>query len=149
VPDELAFTVGKFTFATPTDRLYHPAGLWVRQEGNRLVVGVTDYWQQRSGDIAFASVVEAGVSVKAGERLATIETIKVSSDLPAPVSGAVVETNPMLELEAEIVNQAPYGAGWLAILAPSAWDTERAGLMSAKAYHEQSYHRAQEEAGLS
>jgi glycine cleavage system H protein len=109
------------------------------------VVGVTDFWQQRSGDIAFASTVEAGVTVAAGERLVTMETIKVSSDLPSPASGTVIEINPRLELEAEIVNQDPYGGGWLAIIAPLAWDAEQTTLLTAQAYCRHCAMQAQEE----
>lgn len=143
----LEFTVDKFTFAVPTDRLYHSDGLWVLERDGLLVIGLTDFLQQNSGDLAFAEVAGPGTTVAIGERLANIETIKVDIELPAPVSGMVVEVNAKLELEAEIINQDPYGAGWLAVIEPTAWEVEQAALMSPQAYYEHSHARALEELG--
>jgi glycine cleavage system H protein len=143
----LQFTVDKFSFTIPTDRLYHPDGLWVQEKDGRLLVGVTDFFQQNSGDVAFAEVAEPGTAVAIGERLANIETIKVDVELPAPVSGTVVEVNEKLELEAEIINQDPYDAGWLAVIEPAAWAVEQAALMSPQAYYEHSHTQALEEIG--
>lgn len=143
----LQFTVDKFSFTIPTDRLYHPDGLWVQERDGRLLVGVTDYFQQNSGDVAFAEVVGPGTALSAGGQLANVETIKVDVELPAPVSGTVVEVNEKLELEAEIINQDPYGAGWLAVIEPANWAAEQAGLMDPEAYYEQSHAQALEEIG--
>jgi glycine cleavage system H protein len=110
----LEYTLDKFTFKVATDRLYSPAGLWLRAEGRRITVGVSDFLQQRNGDVAFADVVETNTAVTAGDELATLETIKVDIELPAPISGVVVEVNEVLEMEAEVINQDPCGAGWLA-----------------------------------
>ena len=143
----LQFTVDKFSFTIPTDRLYHPDGLWVQERDGRLVVGVTDFFQQNSGDVAFAEVAEPGTAVAIGERLANIETIKVDAELPAPVSGTVAEVNEKLELEAEIINQEPYDAGWLAAIEPTAWAVEQTALMSPQAYYEHSHTQALEEIG--
>lgn len=145
--EPLSFTVDKFTFNIPTDRLYHPDGLWIQERDGRLRVGVTDYLQQNSGDVAFAAVAEAGTAVTPGERLATIETIKVDVELPAPLSGTVVKVNALLELEAERVNQDPYGEGWLAEMEPDAWEAGQAALMSAAAYYDHSHARALQEIG--
>jgi glycine cleavage system H protein len=143
----LQFTVDKFSFTIPTDRLYHPDGLWVQEKDGRLLVGVTDFFQQNSGDVAFAEVVEPGTAVAIGERLANIETIKVDVELPAPVSGTVVEVNEKLELEAEIINQDPYGEGWLVLIEPADWAEEQAALMPPEAYYQHSQTRALEEMG--
>ncbi len=145
--ERLQFTVDKFSFTIPTDRLYHPDGLWVQERDGRLLVGVTDFFQQNSGDVAFAEVAKPGTAVAIGERLANIETIKVDVELPAPVSGTVVEVNEKLELEAEIINQDPYDAGWLVVIAPAAWAAEQATLMSPQAYYEHSHTQALEEIG--
>ena len=143
----LQFTVDKFTFTIPTDRLYHPDGLWVQERAGRLFVGVTDYLQKNSGDVAFAEVAEPGRAVTAGGWLANIETIKINVQLSAPVSGMVAEANDKLEFEAEIINQDPYGAGWLVVLEPSAWAAERAALLSPVAYYVYSYTQALQESG--
>jgi len=145
--ERLQFTVDKFTFTIPTDRLYHPDGLWVMERAGQLVAGVTDFFQQTNGDVVFAEIATAGTAIAAGERLGDIETIKVDIELPSPVSGTVVEVNDQLELEAEIINQAPYGEGWLAVIAPAAWNEERAALMSPEAYAEHSHARALKEIG--
>ncbi len=143
----LEFTVDKFTFTIPSDRLYDPIGLWVLERDGRLVIGVTDYFQQSSGDVAFAEIAAAGSTVVLGERLGNIETIKVDAELPSPVSGTVVEVNERLDLEAEIINQSPYGEGWLMVIEPAAWNMERAALMSPQAYFEYSRTQALEEIG--
>lgn len=143
--EQLTFTVDKFTFVAPTDRLYTPSGLWLMERDGRVIIGVTDYFQQNSGDVAFAEVAEPGSSVKSGERIANIETIKVDVELPSPVSGTVVEVNEKLELEAEVINQDPYGEGWLAVVEPADWELERTALMSPQAYYEHSHSQALEE----
>ena len=144
----LEYTLDKFTFKVAADRLYSPAGLWVRAEGERVTVGVSDFLQQRSGDVAFAEVVEVGTAVAIGDELATIETIKVDIELPAPVSGVVVGVNEALEMEAEVINQDPYGAGWLAIIEAGEWPTQQTGLLSPEAYLEQMKREALDEVGL-
>ena len=73
--DYLEYTLDKFTFKVATDCMYSPAGVWVREGEGGLVVGVSDFLGQRSGDVAFADVVPAGTMVTAGDELATLETI--------------------------------------------------------------------------
>ena len=147
VDQPLSFTVDKFTFTIPADRLYHPDGLWIQERDGLLVVGVTDYSQQQSGDVAFADMAEAGTVVAAGERLGNIETIKVDSELVSPLSGTVAEVNDKLTFEAEVINQAPYGDGWLVVIAPVNWDNEREALLTPQAYYERSHAQALEEIG--
>jgi glycine cleavage system H protein len=134
----LATTVDKFTFRVATDRLYCRDGLWViwiqPQEGNRVRVGLTDYLQQRSGDVAFATVKPLGTKLRIGDDLAELETIKVNLALPSPVSGAIVGINDALELNPEFVNQSPYEKGWLAEIEATDWEADRGGLLDAKAY---------------
>ncbi|HOU42127.1 MAG TPA: glycine cleavage system protein H [Promineifilum sp.] len=145
--ERLQFTVDKFTFTIPTDRLYHPEGLWVMERAGQLVAGVTDFFQQTNGDVVLAEIATAGTAIAAGERLGDIETIKVDIELPSPVSGTVVKVNDQLELAAEIINQAPYGDGWLVVIAPAAWNEERTALMSPEAYAAHSHARALKEIG--
>lgn len=127
--DSLQFTVDKFTFTIPTDRRYHPDGLWVQERDGRLVIGVSDYFQQRSGDAAFVELSPPGTAVARGGRFGAVETIKVDQELAAPLSGVVVEVNERLELEAELINQDPYGAGWLVIVASDNWLVEKDDLL--------------------
>ena len=132
----LETTVDKFTFKVPLDRLYASGHLWLKEEDGLVRVGLTDYLQQSSGDVAFAEVTVAGSRLAAGEVLATIETIKVNLDVVSPLSGIVHETNPALEGTPELVNQDPYGQGWLALLAPDDWAAQRAGLLDPQTYFE-------------
>ena len=129
-------TADKFTFRVATDRLYTSDGVWVLPEpdGKRVRVGLGDYLQQHNGDVAFASVKPAGTALKARESFGEIETIKAMVDVRAPVSGKVLEVNGALDLGPEAINQSPYEAGWLAVIEPSAWDTERPGLLGPAAY---------------
>ena len=137
MPEFLEITFDKFTFRVATDRLYSAAGVWaqVRPDG-RVRVGVTDFLQQHSGDVAFVTVKKPGTRVTIGDEFAEMETMKMNLSLTAPVSGSVVEVNPVLELTPEVVNQDPYEQGWLALIAPASWATEKEGLLDPQAYFE-------------
>jgi glycine cleavage system H protein len=142
--DFLEFTLDKFAFKVATDRLYMSEGLWAMPDGDRVTVGLSDFFQQRNGDVAFADVWAAGRWVKAGEEFASVETIKVNVELPSPVSGTVVEANDRLQMEAELVNQDPYGAGWLAVIQADDWPADGARLMTPEAYLDQMKSEAEE-----
>jgi glycine cleavage system H protein len=146
MPDYLETTVDKFIFKVATDRHYTAEGLWVLAEGNRVRIGMTDFLQQRSGDVAFAEVQPAGTVLKAGDEVAVIETIKVNVSLSSPVSGTIVAVNPALELSPEVINQDPYGEGWLVIVEADNWPAERGNLLDAQAYFEVMKRQAEEEA---
>jgi glycine cleavage system H protein len=136
MPKFLEMTADKFTFRVATDRLYSPEGVWVLPEPDttRVRVGLADYLQQHNGDVAFANVKAAGTRLAAGDPIAEIETIKAMVDLHAPISGAIVQVNGALNLSPEAINQAPYEAGWLAVIEPSDWDAERSKLLGPAAY---------------
>lgn len=141
----LEITVDKFTFRVATDRYYSSEGIWVLAEGNRVRIGLSDFLQQRSGDVAFSEVRPVGTTLVVGEEAALIETIKVNISLIAPVSGRVVEVNPAMELSPEVINQDPYGAGWLAVIETADWPAERSQLLDAQAYFDQMKGQAEEE----
>jgi glycine cleavage system H protein len=132
----LELTVDKFTFTFATDRLYSPEGLWVKEEAGAVRIGLSDFFQQHNGDIAFADVTEEGTALGAEDEIATIETIKVDIGLQTPVAGTVVEVNPAMEMEAEKINFDPYGEGWLAVVEPEDWETARGALLTPEAYFE-------------
>ena len=138
MPDFLQTTVDKFTFRVPTDRVYSPEGLWVLRlrdaAGGRVRIGLTDYLQQHSGDLAFAEVRPVGTRVRAGEEFATVETIKVNLGLPSPVDGVVVEVNPELETSPEVINQDPHDRGWLAVVEVSDPVAQESRLLSPDAF---------------
>ena len=136
MPDYLEFTADKFTFRVAADRLYTPQGLWVQaQPDKRVRVGLADYLQQSSGDVAFASVKPAGTELAVGGTLAEVETMKTMLELPSPVSGTVVAANPALYLTPELVNQDPYDKGWLALIEAANWADDRARLLEPNAYY--------------
>jgi glycine cleavage system H protein len=130
----LETTVDKFTFKVATDRLYSSEGVWAKPEGKRVRIGLSDFLQQHSGDIAFAEVKPVGAVATSGEELATIETIKVNISLLSPVTGRVSEVNPGMSSTPEAINQDPYEEGWLAILEPADWEADRARLLDPQAY---------------
>jgi glycine cleavage system H protein len=146
MPDYLEAAVDKFIFRVATDRLYSPEGVWALAEGDRIRVGMTDFLQQRSGDVAFAEVRSAGRAVAAGDEVALIETIKANVEVISPVSGAVAEVNPALAMTPEAINQDPYGQGWLAVIDASDWPKDRDILLDPQAYFELMKGQAEEEA---
>jgi glycine cleavage system H protein len=146
MPDYLQAAVDKFIFRVATDRLYSPEGVWALAEGDRIRVGMTDFLQQRSGDVAFAEVRSAGRAVAAGDEVALIETIKANVEVVSPVSGAIAEVNPALAMTPEAINQDPYGQGWLVVIDASDWPTDRDALLDPQAYFELMQGQAEEEA---
>ena len=108
-------------------------------------IGVSDFLQQRSGDVAFAEVKPEGTVLAAGDEVAVIETIKVNISLTAPVSGKIVEVNQAIATAPEAINKDPYGEGWLAVIEPGDWETDRARLLDAQAYFTLMKRQAEEE----
>jgi glycine cleavage system H protein len=145
MPEFLEMTVDKFTFRVATDRLYTDGHVWIKLEGNLARIGLSDYLQQTSGDVAFADVEPEGTQLAPGDDLASIETIKVNLVLPSPISGVLQEINLSLEDAPELVNQDPYGEGWLAVVEATDWETDRANLLDPETYYEAMKAEAQEE----
>lgn len=134
MPEFLETTVAKFTFKVATDRLYTDSHLWVKWEEGLVRLGLSDYLQQTSGDVAFAEPQAEGIVLTPGDELATLETMKTNLSIPSPVSGTIKAANPRLEDEPELVNEAPYDEGWLVLVETSAWDTDKVELLDAHAY---------------
>ncbi|MCL6594204.1 MAG: glycine cleavage system protein GcvH [Alicyclobacillus sp.] len=100
----------------PADLKYSKEHEWVRVEGNRAVIGITDFAQDELGDIVFVELPKVGAQVTANNTFGTIESVKTVSDLYAPVSGTVVDVNQALADAPERVNQSPYGDGWMIVV---------------------------------
>ena len=147
MPEYLETTVDKFIFKVAADRYYSDEGIWALAEGNRIRIGMTDFLQQRSGDIAFAEIKPEGTALGVGDEVAIIETIKVNVSLTSPVSGTVVEVNPVMDLSPEVINQDPYGDGWLVVIEAGDWPKDRDNLLEPQAYFELMKGQAEEEAG--
>lgn len=97
----------------PNDRQYSKEHEWVVIEGDEAIVGITDYAQDALGDVVYAELPAEGDEVRAGEVCGEIESTKSVSDLYTPVGGTVIEVNSTLDQSPEIVNDDPYGQGWL------------------------------------
>lgn len=113
------------------DRLYTQEHEWLRQEGNRLFVGISDHAQEALGAIVFVELPAVGKVLPAGAAIAVVESVKAASSVYTPVSGTVVEVNSQLEDKPELLNEAPYDA-WIACLEGTSAFPE--GLMDASAY---------------
>ena len=118
----------------PEDLHYTKEHEWARDEGQgRVRVGITDFAQDALGDVVYVDVPAEGTAVTADQPFSEVESTKSVSDVYAPVSGSVVERNSLLEERPELVNEQPYGDGWLVVLeVPDALALE--GLMDATAY---------------
>jgi glycine cleavage system H protein len=144
--DFLETTVDKFTFKVATDCFYNHEGVWAKEENGRIRIGLSDFVQQRSGDVAFAEVKPVGTVLATGEEVAVIETIKVNITYTSPVNGKIVEVNPAMNDAPEAINQDPYGAGWLAVMEVTDWDADCAKLLDPQAYFTIMKGQAEEEA---
>jgi len=117
----------------PTDLRYSTDHEWVRVDGGVATIGITEYAQEALGDVVFVEMPSAGTNVGLGESFSEVESTKSVSDVYAPISGAVIETNELLATQPELLNSDPYGAGWIcriSIADPSELDQ----LMNADAY---------------
>ncbi|MDH6344284.1 glycine cleavage system H protein [Parabacteroides sp. PFB2-12] len=97
----------------PAELKYTKDHEWIRVEGNEALIGITDYAQSELGEIVFVDITTEGESLDQEEVFGTIEAVKTVSDLFMPVSGKVLEVNPDLEDQPELVNEDAYGKGWL------------------------------------
>lgn len=101
----------------PEDLKYTSEHEWAAAlEGDRVRVGITDFAQDALGDVVYVEVPEEGTEVRAGETFGEVESTKSVSDIYSPVSGTIVERNPSLSDSPELVNQEPYGNGWLVVI---------------------------------
>jgi glycine cleavage system H protein len=99
--------------SAPSDLRYTRDHEWVRIDGDEATVGITDYAAEQLGDIVFVELPDTGRDLEAAKPFGVVESVKAVSDLYAPVSGEVTATNDALAKEPELVNQDPYGAGWM------------------------------------
>jgi glycine cleavage system H protein len=117
----------------PSELRYSKDHEWVRVEGDRVVIGITDFAQDSLGDVVFVEAPEIGRTVAAGESFTEVESTKSVSDIYAPVSGEIVAVNTDLEGAPETMNSDPYGAGWICAIQMSD-SGELDALMNAEAY---------------
>lgn len=142
----LKLTVDKFVFTVKKGYLYGEQGVWLTVEDGLARVGITDFLQQRSGDVAFVNMPEPESEVKRGQELGSVETIKADVSINSPVSGTIRERNEELDVRPELVNEDPYGEGWLVVIETSDFESDREELLTAEEYLPVMKAQAQEEA---
>jgi glycine cleavage system H protein len=117
----------------PTNLRYTKDHEWIKLEGNTATIGITDFAQKELGDIVYVDVTTVGKTLAAEEVFGTVEAVKTVSDLFLPVAGTIDELNDALEKEPELVNNSPYGEGWI-IKMTVADPTAVTSLLTAEAY---------------
>lgn len=119
----------------PKDLRYSEEHEWVKEEGEKVRIGITDFAQSELGDIVFVELPEVGDELEADEPFGSVESVKTVSELYAPLSGKVVEINEELEDSPEFVNESPYDKAWMVVVEPSD-SSEMEELMSPEQYEE-------------
>lgn len=117
----------------PQDLRYHKEHEWVRVEGTKAVIGISDHAQEALGDIVFFQLPKVGDKITAGQEIGEVESTKATSSIYTPVSGTVSKVNQGLNERPELANKDPYGGGWVAVI-ELANPKELDSLMDAKAY---------------
>ncbi len=122
----------------PAELRYSSDHEWVRPANGRVRVGITDFAQDALGDVVYVDLAEVGAVLTAADPMGEIESTKTVQDLYAPISGVVVEVNVALEDEPQLVNESPYGDGWMCVIQPAddaaQADAEMAALLDADGY---------------
>lgn len=138
--------VDKFVFKVKRGCYYTKEGIWVQVENGAGRVGVSDFLQQKSGDVAFVNLPELSTTLKQGKEMGSIETIKADVTINSPISGVIRETNRELEVKPELINEDPYGEGWLVLVEMSGFESDRKNLLTAEEYLTVMKSQAEEEA---
>ncbi|MHA1604526.1 MAG: glycine cleavage system protein GcvH [Candidatus Freyarchaeota archaeon] len=118
----------------PDDLLYIEEHQWAKIEGENVRVGITDYAQKALRDVVYVELPEVGTEVEYMSEFGSIESVKAVSELYAPLSGEIIEVNGELEDAPELVNEDPYGKGWMIIIKASNLDEEKGKLLTAEQY---------------
>lgn len=114
---------------------YQESHEWARQDGDLVVVGISDYAQDSLGDVVYVELPEVGTTKKKGDPFGVVESVKAASDVYMPVGGEIVEVNTDLDDNPATVNESPFDAGWLMKIKPTD-ESELDSLMSADDYEE-------------
>ena len=100
----------------PDDLLYTESHEWIKREGDKIRVGITDHAQSELTDVVFVELPKVDRQAKAKEAIAVVESVKAASDIYAPVKGTVVDANKALESDPGLINREPFGQGWLFVM---------------------------------
>jgi glycine cleavage system H protein len=126
----------KFIFKVKKDLLYTESDIWVKIQDNGSLIGITDFLQKRAGDAIFVELPQEGRTVKRGDEISSLETIKAIVSVTAPLNGVVAEVNSALKAKPELINEDPYGEAWLVLVSPTHLEEDRQSLMTAEKYFE-------------
>jgi glycine cleavage system H protein len=129
-------SVDKFIFRVKRRLLYSENDVWVRIQDDGSLLGVTDFLQRRGGDVVFAELPQKGRAVIKGDEISSLETIKAVVTVTSPINGVIAEINSALNDKPELINEDPYGDGWLALVSPTNFEEDKLHLMSAERYFE-------------
>jgi glycine cleavage system H protein len=117
------------SYEVPEGLYYSKDFEWIKIEGDKIRMGITDYAQKSLREIVYAELPSAGTQVRQGEPYGTLESVKAVSDLVAAASGQIIEVNDEVQSKPETLNEDPYGKGWLIVVKPSDLQAELANLM--------------------
>ncbi|HZY93931.1 MAG TPA: glycine cleavage system protein GcvH [Candidatus Bathyarchaeia archaeon] len=126
----------KGEFQVPKELYYTKEHEWLRVEGDRCRIGVTDYAQNSLHEIVYVDLPKVGTKVAQMQSLGTVESVKAVADVYSPISGTVSQVNTALSDAPELVNKSPYGEGWITILQPSDLKKELGSLMKPDDYQQ-------------
>jgi len=121
-------------YEVPEGLYYTKEHEWVRVEGNNCRIGVSDYAQKSLHEVVFVDLPKIGAKIVHSQSLGSVESVKAVADVFAPISGEVTEVNAKLADTPELVNQQPYGDGWIAVIKPSNLEAELKNLLDSKSY---------------
>lgn len=121
-------------YEVPEGLYYTEEHEWVKLEGSSCRVGVTDYAQKSLHEVVFVDLPKVGAKIVSAQSLGSVESVKAVADVFAPISGDVTQVNVKLADSPELVNQQPYGDGWIAIIKASSLEAELKNLLDAKSY---------------
>ena len=116
-------------YEVPEGLYYHKEFAWARVENGKARIGITDYAQKQLREIVYVELPSAGDAISQNEPFGTVESVKAVSDLIAPISGTIEEVNEELESKPELLNEDPYGKGWLLVITPTNLDAELKNIM--------------------
>ena len=118
----------------PENLFYTKDHEWAEFKNEEVIIGITDYAQNQLGDVIFVEIGDIGSNFKVGDIFGEIEAVKTVSELYAPISGKIIDINKSIELNPELVNNDPYGSGWLIKIEPNNL-IEKEKLLDFKSYH--------------
>ena len=123
-------------YIVPENLYYTKEHEWLKVQGDAAIMGITDYAQKSLHEIVFVDLPEVGRKVKQMESIGTVESVKAVSEIYTPISGEIIEVNTELSEKPELVNQDPYGKGWIAKIQPENLEKELKNLMTPQEYKE-------------